>query len=187
MIDQQSPAITRPVSSLNRNNATSVDIIKELDKLERLVEDSAQIFGRAVWVNADEFFVCTNKIRAFLPEDMKRASKISRDSEQLLEETKDEVRQTMDSVRHEADRYLLEARAKASQLVANNEVTKRAELEAHNILEDADRKAREVRQGADQYAKEVLASLDAFLGKITGTIERGREKLEHRQGRLITP
>lgn len=187
MIDQHQVITGMPPSGLNRDSATPVDIIKLLDKLEQLVEDSAQIFGRAIWVNADEFFVYTNKIRAFLPEDLKRASRISRDSEKLLEETKDEVRQTMDSVRQEADRCLQEARARAQEMVADSNVAREAQAEALRIVEAAERRANEIRLGADQYAKEVLASLDAFLGRIMGTIDRGRQKLDQRDPRAVTP
>ncbi|MCC6485115.1 MAG: hypothetical protein IT209_09750 [Armatimonadetes bacterium] len=187
MIDQHHVVTGLPSSGLNRDSATPVDIIKLLDRLEQLVEDSMQIFGRAMWVNADEFFVYTNKIRAFLPEDLKRANRMSRDSEKLLEETKDEVRQTMDSVRQEADRYLQDARERAQQMVSQSEVTRQANAEALRVVEAAEKRAAEIRFGADQYAKEVLASLDAFLGRIMGTIDRGRQKLDHKDVRAVKP
>jgi len=52
MIDRQT--VTRSVSTFTREQASTVDIIKELDKLEELVEDSPQIGGRALWVNAEK-------------------------------------------------------------------------------------------------------------------------------------
>ena len=179
MIEQQ-PITGSATSTLSRDSATSVDIIKLLDKLEELVEDSLQVFGRAVWVNADEFFVYTNKIRAFLPEDMKRASRISRDSEKLLEDAQMETERALQGARAEAERYLQEAHTRALQMVAHNEIRRQAEEDAQRIVLEAEQKAREVKAGADQYAREVLSSLDTFLGRITGTIQRGRAKLDHK-------
>jgi vacuolar-type H+-ATPase subunit H len=179
MIEQQS--VTRSVSSFMREQANTVDIIKELDKLEELVEDSPQIGGRALWVNADRFFVCTNRIRAFLPEEMKRASRISRDSEKMLQEAQDEVHQTLESARQEAERIIEQARARAAELTATDAVRLKAEQEAARIIAEAREQATQIRRGADQYAKEVLAGLDAFLGRILGTVQRGRAKLEQQE------
>lgn len=181
MIEQQ-PITGLATSTLSRDSVTSVDIIKLLDKLEELVEDSLQVFGRAVWVNADEFFVYTNKIRAFLPEDMKRASRISRDSEKLLEDAQQETERVLQGARAEAERYLQEAHSRALQMVAHNEIRRQAEQDAERIMLEAEQNAREVKAGADQYAREVLASLDTFLGRIMGTIQRGRAKLDHKEG-----
>jgi len=181
MIDQQN--VTRQASSaLSRESANSVDIIRELDKLEELVEDAPQVGGRALWINADRFFVCTNRIRAFLPEEIKHASRISRDSERLIQEAQDEVHMTLESAREEATRLLDDARSRAEQLVASHEIRQQAEQHASRIVAEADARAKEIRTGADKYAREVLAGLDQFLGRILGTVQRGQAKLEQREG-----
>ncbi len=181
MIDQQSLA-SITTSTLSRDSASSVDIIKILDKLEQLVEDSVQFMGRAVWVNADEFFVHTNKIRAFLPEEMKRASRISLETEQMLDDTRKEAAALMEDARDQARRYLQEAQARASQAVSTSELKRQAEAQAKEIIADAERQAAGIRRGADEYAQEVLASLGNFLRRVHGTVERGRAKLEAREG-----
>lgn len=183
MIEQQ-PYTTPSLSSLTRGMSSSVDIIKLLDKLEELVEDAPQLGKRALWLNADDFFLHTNKIRAFLPDELKRASRISRDSEQLMENAQQQVNLTLDQARAEGTRIIEEARRKAAELVAQDEIRRRAGEEAEQILEEARRQAERTRSGADEYAREVLAGLDSFLGKIQGTVQRGRSKLEQKESRL---
>ena len=92
MIDNQSPSGTVVSSSLGRGNASSVDIIKQLDKLEELIEDSIQFLGRAVFINTEQFFTYTNKIRAFLPEELKWASHYSQESERMMLESETQAR-----------------------------------------------------------------------------------------------
>lgn len=179
MIEQK--PVSGTSSFLSRESATSVDIIKILDKLEELVEDAPQVFGRSLWINTDQFFLQTNKIRTFLPEEMKQASRLSRDSERLVEQAEAHAETIVVEARKQAENYLAEARAKAQELVAEHEIKKLADDHARSIVEAAQNEAMQIRQGADEYAREVLASLDAFVGKILGTIQRGREKLEVRE------
>lgn len=86
--------------------------------------------------------------------------------------------------KREAERIVGDARERAAQEASQQEVVKRAEREAAEILEEARQREREVRLGAEDYADEVLGTLEVNLGKFLQAVQRGRERL---QGRTDEP
>ncbi len=84
--------------------------------------------------------------------------------------------------KREADRLVADARDKAVQAASQEEIVKRAEREAADILEEARVREREVRLGAEDYADEVLSTLEVNLGKFLSAVQRGRERLQRGTG-----
>lgn len=205
MIDHQSANETTVSSSITRGSASSVDIIKQLDKLEELVEDSLQFLGRAILVNVDQFFTYTNKIRAFLPEELKRASKYSQESERMMMQAEEQVRSalgaaqaqaqhtvgtaeeearnTLTAAKAEAKRFLEEVNQRAAALVANSEIRRKAEQQAQDIIAKAQEEAVTLRQGAEDYALQVLDKVVTAIDEAKAPVQRGKSQLERKNGR----
>ena len=59
-----------------------------------------------------------------------------------------------------------------------HELTRRAELEAEEIIDGARAREREIRLGAEDYADEILDTLEVNLSKFIAAIRRGRECLQ---------
>ncbi|MDO8588541.1 MAG: hypothetical protein Q7T82_16055 [Armatimonadota bacterium] len=163
------------------DRTSEADVLKMLDKLEELVEGALHLFNKAWFVDLEEFFVLTNRIRASLPEEVKRASRVAIDSDRIVGSAREEAAQLTDQARDEATRFIEAAREDAARLVDSSEINRLATAQAKEIVAAAEQTARDVRSGADEYAKEVLTSLENFAAKIIGTIQRGREKLEQRE------
>jgi hypothetical protein len=53
-----------------------VDLERLVDDLEARVEGSRQVLNHAVWVDLDEFFELTRRIKANLPDEIKRAARV---------------------------------------------------------------------------------------------------------------
>jgi len=157
-----------------------IEILQLLKQLEELVENARYIallkltFG----LDHDEFFVLVNRIRASLPEDVKRASNVTRERDRILETAREESNHIIEQSRVEAERILEEARLQAQRLVDQSEIVLMAKEQARQIVASAQEDARQIRRGADEYARDVLNNLEAVLAKAIGTIQRGKEKLE---------
>lgn len=157
-----------------------MDTYELLDRLEELVDKkSKHIFSKAL-VDADEFFDMLGNIRTSLPEDVKSASRVTRDAGQILNTAKEQAEQVMDQARAEAAKVIEDAREEASRLVDSNEVTKLATAQAQEIVAGAGQEAKSVKAGADEYAREVLLELESFVSRVQGTIRHGRDKLGHK-------
>src|SRR4051794_36448673 len=66
-----------------------VDLERLVDELETRVEASRQIMNHAVWVDLDDFFELTRRIKANLPDEIKRATRVSRDGNRILEDARE--------------------------------------------------------------------------------------------------
>lgn len=178
---------------------SAIDTYKVLDQLEALVEDSKKFMG-FVKLDEEEFFMLVSKLRASLPEDVRRAGKIAQNSDKIMEAATAEAGMHLENARSEAERALIDARtegerliaeakSQAEALVSQSEVQRIASAQAREIVAQAEQEADEIRAGADDYALQILTTLEGQVteamgqvqGRIDGvltTIRRGRQKLE---------
>ena len=177
----QEQTITRRPAFLNGGNSQE-DILKLLDSLEELAENTHSFFGKAWGLDLEEFHMLTNKIRASLPDEVRRASRVASDSDKIVSAAKEEAEMVIEQATEEANRIVEEARQMASKLVDTSEIHRLAKAQAQEVVSHADSMARETRCGADEYAREVLAAIENHLAKVMGTLQKGREKLEVRIG-----
>ncbi|MCE5200218.1 hypothetical protein LLG39_14725 [bacterium] len=156
------------------------DILKLLDSLEDLAESTQSFFGKAWGLDLEEFHMLINKVRASLPDEVRRASRVANDSDKIVMAAKEEAELIKEQAIEESNRVMEEARQMASKLVDTSEINRMAKSQAQEIMINAENAARDIRRGADEYAREVLAAIETHLAKVMGTIQKGREKLDTR-------
>lgn len=122
-------------------NQGGVDILKLLTDLEDLVEHAPHLpMGTLFRFDEDRFHMTIMKIRANLPEDLKRASKLARDSERIVEETRESATMEMEKAKVEAAR-----------------LREQAQAEAKNIRETAIREAQRIRDESHMESEGIVA------------------------------
>jgi vacuolar-type H+-ATPase subunit H len=177
-MSQEQPGIRRP--TFYGAGGTQEDILKLLDALEEVAERSYSLFGKAWGLDLEEFHMLVNKIRASLPDEVRRASRMATDSDKIIASAKEEAEAIIQQAHKEAERIIEEARQMAAKLIDTSEINQLAKAQAQEILANAEKTARETRRGADEYAREVLAAIENHLAKVMSTLQKGREKLESR-------
>ncbi|NLN79244.1 MAG: hypothetical protein GX141_10040 [Armatimonadetes bacterium] len=170
--------VQRP--SFMSSRGTQDDILKLLDSLEELAENAYSFFGRAWGMDLEEFHMLTNKIRASLPDEVRRASRVANDSDKIVAAAKEEAAIINEKAIEESNRVVEEARHMAAKLIETSEINRLAKAQAQDIMANAESSAREIRRGADEYAREVLAAMENHLAGVMGTLQKGREKLDVR-------
>jgi len=178
-----------------------VDVFRLLDQLEELPEKAKHLpLHTLVGFDSDKFYYLVLKIRANLPDDLKKAHRVARDSERIVDEARDSALQQVESGRVEANRLIEAARAEhtkvvedaredarrtvdqahaqAAQLVEKSEIHKMASAQANEIIRRSETEANEIRKGADDYARDVLANIEGVVGKALATIQQGRSLLD---------
>lgn len=179
----------------------AVDVFRLLDQLEELPEKAKHLpFNTLVGFDQEKFYYLVLKVRANLPEDMKKAYRVAKDTERIvdaargaaeqeLENSRLEAARTreaaeadaariLENARSEAQRIIEQARSQAAAMVDHSEVTRMAQAQAKDILARAETEANEIRKGADDYARDVLANIEGVLTRTIATVQRGREILE---------
>lgn len=168
-----------------------LDILRMLENLHDVaVEKPRTLFGPLVWgLSKEEVAMQIAKIRASLPNELKQAVTLTRDSEKIVESAKEDALMTIERAKREAERILEEARQEShrileqsklqqQQLVADNEILKIAKEISEDIRATAEKQSIQIRRGAEGYAYDVLAHLESVVGKIMATIERGKTEME---------
>jgi len=174
----QEQVVVRKPSFVSSGNDMD-DILRLLDKLEDMAEDSIKVFGK-MWLREEDFHVLINKIRASLPDEVRRASRVASDSDKIVLAAREEADMIKEQAIEESNRVVEEARQMASKLVDTSEINRMAKAQAQEIMANAENSAREIKRGADEYARDVLSAIENHLAKVMGTIQKGREKLDVR-------
>ena len=149
-----------------------MDVLALIDKLDDLIHNARTMpFSDKVAIEREEIYELLDQMRSTIPEEIKQSRWIVKERQEMLAEAK-----------READRLVADARDKAVQAASQEEIVKRAEREAADILEEARVRERKVRLGAEDYADEVLSTLEVNLGKFLSAVQRGRERLQRGTG-----
>lgn len=125
------------------------------------------MFQKAYGVDMRAFFTCTNRIRATLPDEVKKATQVARERERIVEDA-----------RAQAQRIIQEAQERAQALVAEHDITRAAEAQAEQTAADARREAAEIRSEAKVYAHRVFANLESYGSKVMEAVRQGKQELE---------
>ncbi|NLI00285.1 MAG: hypothetical protein GX446_12435 [Chthonomonadales bacterium] len=171
-------------------DAEQIDVYSILNELLELPDKAKRLPGNIlVGFNHERFGHLVLKIRANLPEDMKRARKVTRDTQKIVSEARDSAKAEIDRARAEADRIvesargqaerlLVDAREEAARMVDQSEIVRMADAQAREIVHNATVEASGIRRGAKDYARDVLTRLEGVLDKARNTVHLGREERE---------
>ena len=155
----------------------SVDVLKLLTELEDQIETTSRgPFGTLFRFDEDRFHMTVMKIRANLPDDLKRASRLARELEQTSEETKEQSDRILGDSRQAARAELERAKGEAaksreetqSQAQAINEaanaeakrILDEAELEAQRMIEEARKTGFGMLDSAQMQAEQAVAECE---------------------------
>jgi hypothetical protein len=108
-----------------------------------------------------------DQIRVSIPDEIKEATRLTRQREQVLEDA-----------HVEADRMLREADEQIAERLAEHHLVRSAETRAAQIEDRARQHADQVRRESDQYAYRVMQRLRDQIAQITQTVDRGLQELE---------
>ncbi|HLV79382.1 MAG TPA: hypothetical protein VKT32_03840 [Chthonomonadaceae bacterium] len=139
----------------------SADLLKLLTELEELVEKTPRLpMGTLFRFDEDRFHMTLMKIRANLPEDLKRASKLARETERIVEETRENADRVTEGARKAALSELERSRAEAARL------KEQALAEAQRLHEAAASEGQRLRDEARAEAERILEAARAEAAEL---------------------
>lgn len=174
-----------------------VDILKLLSELEGVVDQSKRLPGGLMFrFDEDKFHMTIMKIRANLPEELKKASKLMHDSERIVEETQKTAQTEIERTKSQASQIKqgAEREAQTVRVTAQSEADRlraQAKQEGEVLLDDARQKAAlmvsdsEIVQRAQIEAQEVIRRAQIEAGRVQqGADDYAREVLGNLEGVL---
>lgn len=166
-------------------------IYKHLDLLEHLIED-----GSGVWkfkfINADQFLEVLDKARARLPEELREATEVLQQRDDIIAESQRRAEQIISTARRQAENMVQESELLKAvqseidrirkQVVQEVEQMRREALaEADKIRMEAEEDGARVREGADHYADSVLTRIDSDLNNLGRTLAEAQSIVRNGQ------
>lgn len=156
---------------------TDFNLEQELEELHEFVRAGTGFMNHAVWLDLEEFETRIRRIMTHLPKEVKRARRVTREEQQILQEAKNEASRTISEARSEAEELIAAARAEAERLVEASSIQQAAVSQAEAIVQRAQGTAEEIRQRAFTYGRDVLATLQATVDQTREQIIKGQEEL----------
>ena len=139
-----------------------MDIIKLLNELERLIDEQKTVMGIALNFHPEDYHDITNKIRASLPEEVKRASRVTAESDKIVDGARETAEQTLEDATTEADEIIREARISAERVMRDteaqtNKMSLSAETLAKQTVEESRLRAEKMLAEAHQQSEKKMA------------------------------
>lgn len=178
----------------------SIDIQRELDRLEEMIIDSRHIpFTAIALVSEGKFLDQLDLVRVSLPEAVREAEEIVHHKEDILLQAEDYAEQIIEAAHERANQILDEmglirrAEQQAAEILAQvqedclalqeqtlseiDQMRQAAQQELEQMRQQAIAEATEIQNGADDYADQVLDTMEQKLNEMLRVIRNGRQQL----------
>jgi vacuolar-type H+-ATPase subunit H len=176
MKQPEPPVVEDSLDALPR---TDVDLESELETLRDFVLRGGWVFmNHRVALDAEEFESRIEQVIALLPKEIRRARRVCREEQRIMQDAKDEARRLLDEARAEAEQITATAREEADKLVESSAIRQRALEQSEATLAQAEATARDIRDKSYAYAQQVVGNVVESLKRLQQTVEQDRAQLE---------
>lgn len=133
-----------------------MEIMALLDRLEEYIAQATKVpLTGKVLIDPDEILGLIDEMRDEVPQEVREANRVARDREAILSEA-----------REQAENTVREAQNLAARMVSEATVTREAQAQADELIDQAKRVAREIRQNAMEWADDLFARVQPDLERI---------------------
>ncbi len=145
-----------------------MDVLKLLDNLEDIIEDSSSIpFSGRILLDREDIIELIKDIRIQLPDEVKQAQWIKEERNKILVDAQ-----------QEAEVIVSNARKHIEELVEKDRIVELANKKANDIINNAENHAKDIKLASTQYADEILKKIESDLLEIKETVEKNRDELK---------
>lgn len=139
-----------------------------LDQLEDIIEGSKTVplLGKAM-IDKDELLDIIQELRLKMPDDLKQAKWIKGERQRILLEAQ-----------KEATTIIKSAEDKIISMINENEITKKANEAAEEIVRNANNRAKEIRNATKQYIDDALQESEIVLERTLSTLRDNRLSMQ---------
>ncbi len=164
-----------PVDALPR---TDVDLEAEMESLRDFVLQGPRMMNHAVWLSLEEVENRIEQLISLLPKEVRRAKRITREEQRIIQDSKDEARRLLDEARAEAEQIVRASREEAERLVEGSAIRQRALEQAEATIAQSEQTARQIREQSYTYAQQVIDNVVHSLDRLTASVKADKAQLE---------
>lgn len=144
-----------------------MSVFRFLDRLESAIQKSPKIplTTRSI-IDRDRILSLIDKFRASLPEELKKAQWISRESQRIIQESKIKADKIIKDAGGIAKETVRDAENECRKMASSHEIAVRAREEARISKEESEKAAAEVMQHAHDESDKILLEAHEFAEKL---------------------
>jgi vacuolar-type H+-ATPase subunit H len=157
---------------------TESDLEAAIDGLQEFVTKGPALGSYRLLLDLHEFGERIEQIIALLPKEVRRARRITREEQRIIQDAKDEARRLLEEARAEAEQLVAEAREEAERLVEASAIRQRALEQAEATIARAEETANDIREKSYTYAHQVITNVETSLKRLTQSVEQDKDQLE---------
>ncbi len=148
-----------------------MDVLAILEQIEGMISNSARVpLTDKVIISENEVLRMIDELHAALPDELEQANWIVRERDKVLKEAQ-----------AEAERIREDTRSQVARMADEHEITRLANEQANEIINQAKRVAKEIRTGANEYADGLLLKSQEQMEAVTAAIRNARKEIEGNQ------
>ncbi len=148
-------------------NTAARDVQLLLERIRSIVESAKAVpLSASVRVDRDELLELLDLTLTRLPEELKRARWLLKDTEEVQAKAQ-----------REGEDILQAARTRSERMVQRTEIVREAERVARDIVDTAQQRSSQMRHEAEDYIDQRLASFEIVLERTLAVVANGRERL----------
>ena len=148
-----------------------MDVLAILEQIEGLISNSARVpLTDKVIISENEILRLIDELHGALPDELEQANWIVRERDKVVKDAQ-----------AEAERVREETREQVAKMADEHEVTRMANEQANEIINQAKRVAKEIRTGANEYADGLLLKSQEQMEAVTAAIRNARKEIESNQ------
>ncbi|MBP2654971.1 MAG: hypothetical protein H6Q73_2540 [Firmicutes bacterium] len=138
-----------------------------LDEMEAILQDSGRVpFTHKRLIDQDELGRLIDEIHETLPGEIMEANRIINERQRIFDEAKKEAQNIID----QAKDYI-------SKLTDENTITRQAQEQANEIIQQARKNSRDLQSDSVAYADEVFSYIEENLMQALEVVRQGHSKL----------
>lgn len=157
---------------------TEIELDADLEALRDWVAGNPHLLNHCIWLDLEEFETRLEHIIAMLPKEVRRARRITREEQRIIQDAKDEARRVLEEARAEGEQIVQASREEAERLVEASAIRQRALEQAEATIQKAEATAADIRENSYNYARQVVDSVSTSLRRLTDSVEQNRAQLD---------
>ena len=145
-----------------------MEIYTFLDNLEELLESGAKVpFSSKVMVDAEELREIIEEMRLKIPDELKQAKWVKEERQRIIADAE-----------AEAQKRLNDTQNQIVNMIDEHVITKQAQEQKEQILENANKVAKEISIGTREYADALLEKVEEVLKETIDVVHKNRNELK---------
>ncbi len=145
-----------------------MEIYTFLDNLEELLESGAKVpFSSKVMVDAEELREIIEEMRLKIPDELKQAKWVKEERQRIIADAESEAQKRLNDTQNQI-----------VNMIDEHVITKQAQEQKEQILENANKVAKEISIGTREYADALLEKVEEVLKETIDVVHKNRKELK---------